>query len=49
MVEDIFTTYKFEGYMPPLLLLSPTLKRGHVALKRVCGEYMSSTIVVFDL
>ena len=31
------------------LSLSPTLKRGHVALKLVCGEYMPSTIVVFDL
>ena len=29
--------------------LSPTLKRGHAALKLVCGEYMSSTIVVFYL
>ena len=30
--------------MPPL-----QCGRGHVALKLVCGEYMSSTIVVFDL
>ena len=50
IIEDIFTTYKFQGYMPPLQCgrLSPTLKRGHVALELVCGENMSSIIVVFN-